>query len=186
MHSSPQFTRSALWMEFVCVGTIIFGEISWWGGQFFLRAIIVGGNRSGCDFPPGKLSLGGILQGAIIHGAIILGAIIKGSIFLEDNCPRTNGYYRRWLSIPVSRNITHLTLPKSKLGLSIKTCQQICIKCKIGVLRTLKTLLNEGIRNLYKLTSTKNLKSDSILGKDQFYQKTYHQKLIMRFTFNEK
>ena len=160
------------------------GKISWWGGQFFLRAIIVGGNRSGCDFPPGKLSLGGILQGAIIHGAIILGAIIKGSIFLEDNCPRTNGYYRRWLSIPVSRNITHLTLPKSKLGLSIKTCQQICIKCKIGVLRTLKTLLNEGIRNLYKLTSTKNLKSDSILGKDQFYQKTYHQKLIMRFTFN--
>ena len=186
MHSSPQFTRSALWMEFVCVGTIIFGEISWWGGQFFLRAIIVGGNRSGCDFPSGKLSLGGIFQGAIIHGAIILGAIIKGAIFVENNCPRTNRYYRTSLNIPVSGNITHLTLPKSKLGLSIKTCQQICIKCKIGVLRTLKTLLNEGIRNLYKLTSTKNLKSDSILGKDQFYQKTYHQKLIMRFTFNEK
>ena len=161
MHSSSQFTRSAFWMEFVCVGTIIFGENFMVRGAVFLEGNYRWGQSFGVRFSSGE-----ILQGAIIHGAIILGAIIKGSIFLEDNCPRTNGYYRRWLSIPVSRNITHLTLPKSKLGLSIKTCQQICIKCKIGVLRTLKTLLNEGIRNLYKLTSTKNLKSDSILGKD--------------------
>ena len=172
MHSSSQFTRSAFWMEFVCVGTIIFGENFMVRGAVFLEGNYRWGQSFGGRFSSGlkfcglEFFVGGILQGAIIHGAIILGAIIKGSIFLEDNCPRTNGYYRRWLSIPVSRNITHLTLPKSKLGLSIKTCQQICIKCKIGVLRTLKTLLNEGIRNLYKLTSTKNLKSDSILGKD--------------------
>ena len=72
-------------------------------------------------------------------------------------------YYQKWLNIPISRNITRLTLPKSKLGLSIKTCQQIYVECKLGVCRILKTSLNEDIRNLYKLRSTKNLNSDSIL-----------------------
>ena len=74
-------------------------------------------------------------------------------------------YYQKWLNIPISRNITRLTLPKSKLGLSIKTCQQIYVECKLGVCRILKTSLNEDIRNLYKLTSTKNVNSDSILEK---------------------
>ena len=76
-----------------------------------------------------------------------------------------NRYYRRWLNIPVSGNITHLTLPKSKLGLSINIYQQIYVECKLGVCRTLKTSLNEEIRNLYKLTSTKNVNSVSILEK---------------------
>ena len=76
-----------------------------------------------------------------------------------------NLYYRKWLNIPVSGSITHLTLPKSKLGLSIKTHQKIYVECKFGVRRTLKTSLNEDISNLYKLTSKKNLNSDSILEK---------------------
>ena len=76
-----------------------------------------------------------------------------------------NRYYRKWLNIPVSGNITYLTLFKSKLGLSIKTCQQIYVECKLGVRRALKTSLNEDIRNLYKLTSAKNVNSDSILEK---------------------
>ena len=76
-----------------------------------------------------------------------------------------NRYYRKWLNVPVSRNITHLTLPKLKLGFSIKTCQEIYVEYKFGVRKTLKTSLNEDIRNLYKLTSTKNVNSDSILEK---------------------
>ena len=44
-----------------------------------------------------------------------------------------------------------------------KTYQQIYVECKLSVCRTLKTSLNDGIRNLYKLTSTKNGNSDSIL-----------------------
>ena len=44
-------------------------------------------------------------------------------------------------------------------------CQKIYIECKLGVRRTLKTLLNEEIRNLYKITSKKTVNSDSILEK---------------------
>ena len=47
--------------------------------------------------------------------------------------------------------------------MSNKTYQQIYVECKLSVRRTLKTSLNDGIRNLYKLTSTKNGNSDSIL-----------------------
>ena len=36
-----------------------------------------------------------------------------------------NRYYQKSLNIPVSGNIAHLRLTKSKLGLSIKTCQHI-------------------------------------------------------------
>ena len=89
-----------------------------------------------------------------------------------------NRYYRKWLNIPVSGNITHLTLPISKLGLSIKTSQQIYVKCKLSFCRTLKTSLNEDIRNLYKLTSTKIVNSGSTL---EFYRKTYNQKPTMCF-----
>ena len=69
------------------------------------------------------------------------------------------------VNIPLSGNITHLTLPRSKLRLNIKTSQQIYIECKLGVRRILKTSLNEEIRNLYKITSMKTVNSDSILEK---------------------
>ena len=36
-----------------------------------------------------------------------------------------NRYYRKWLQIPISGNITHLSLPKKMLGFNIKTAQQI-------------------------------------------------------------
>ena len=32
-----------------------------------------------------------------------------------------NRYYRKWLHFPVSDNMTHLSIPKNKLGLNIKT-----------------------------------------------------------------
>ena len=79
-----------------------------------------------------------------------------------------NRYYRKSLNIPVSGNIAHLKLTKSKLGLSIKTYQHIHVDCKLKIRRTLKTSLNQDIRNLYKLASTKNVNSDSILKKINF------------------
>ena len=36
-----------------------------------------------------------------------------------------NRYYRKWLHFPVGGNATHLSLPKNKLGLNIKTLKQI-------------------------------------------------------------
>ena len=51
------------------------------------------------------------------------------------------------------------------MGLNIKTYQQIYVKCKLGVAWTLKISLNEDIGNLYKLTSTMSVNSDSVLEK---------------------
>ena len=49
------------------------------------------------------------------------------------------------------------------LGLNIKAAQQIEAKCELSVRRILKTSRNEEIRNLYNLTSSKNVKSDFTL-----------------------
>ena len=43
-----------------------------------------------------------------------------------------NRYFRKWSHFPVSGNMTHLSLPKNKLGLNIKTLQQIYIMCKVS------------------------------------------------------
>ena len=39
---------------------------------------------------------------------------------------------RRWLQIPVSRNISHLYLPRSKPRLKFKTLKQIYKECKVS------------------------------------------------------
>ena len=70
-----------------------------------------------------------------------------------------NRYYRKWLHISISGNITHLSRPKKMLGFNIKTAQQIQAQCKLSVRR----IRNEEIRFLYNLTSSKNVKSDFIL-----------------------
>ena len=49
------------------------------------------------------------------------------------------------------------------MGLSIKPCQKIYVECKLGVRKSLKTSLKEDIRNPYKVISTKNVNSGSIL-----------------------
>ena len=48
--------------------------------------------------------------------------------------------------IPISGNITHLSLPKKMLGFNIKTARQIRAQCKFSVRRILKTSRNEKIR----------------------------------------
>ena len=49
-----------------------------------------------------------------------------------------NRYYQKWLNIPISGNITHLTLSKSKLALSIKGT----------VMQVEKALINDRLRIL--------------------------------------
>ena len=59
MHSSSQFTRSAFWMEFVCVGTIIFGENFMVRGAVFLEGNYRWGQSFGVRFSSGEIILGG-------------------------------------------------------------------------------------------------------------------------------
>ena len=69
----------------------------------------------------------------------------------------------RWLQIPVSRNISHLSLPRSKLGLEIKTLKQTYNECKVSTRSILKCSLNAEAQKLYELTSNKNVKHDCII-----------------------
>ena len=47
------------------------------------------------------------------------------------------------------KTIVHLSL-YDLYDCTFKTCQQIYVECNLGVCRTLKTSLNESIRNLNK------------------------------------
>ena len=60
----------------------------------------------------------------------------------ENKDNEINRYYRKWLQIPISGNITHLSLPKKMLGFNIKTAQQIQAQCKLSVRRILKVGLS--------------------------------------------
>ena len=64
-------------------------------------------------------------------------------------------FYRRWLQIPVSGNISHLSLPRSKLGLVIKTLKQIYNECKISNRSILKCSLIAEAQKLYEFASNK-------------------------------
>ena len=73
--------------------------------------------------------------------------------------------YRKWLQLPVSANITHLSLPNNKLGLNIRTAKQIYNECKITVRRILRCSVNEEARKLDEVTTIKNVDSDSVVNK---------------------
>ena len=72
-------------------------------------------------------------------------------------------FYRRWLQIPVSGNVSHFSLPRSKLGFEIKTLKQIYNECKVSNRSILKCSLNAEAQKLYELTSNKNIKHDCII-----------------------
>ena len=74
-------------------------------------------------------------------------------------------FYRKWLELPVSANITHLSLSNSTLGLNIRTAKQIYNECKITVRRILRCSVNEEARKLYEITTIKNVNSDSVVNK---------------------
>ena len=74
-----------------------------------------------------------------------------------------NRYYRKWLHFPASGNITHLSLPKNKLGLNIKTLKQIYVECKVSVRQALKLSRNEEVRTLYQLTNNETVNADCLI-----------------------
>ena len=74
-------------------------------------------------------------------------------------------FYRKWLELPVSANITHLSLSNNTLGLNIRTAKQIYNECKITVRRILRCSVNEEARKLYEITTIKNVNSDSVVNK---------------------
>ena len=72
-------------------------------------------------------------------------------------------FYRSLLQISVSGNISHLFLPRSKLGPEIKTLKQIYNEYKVSNRSNLKCALNTEPPKLYELTSNKNVKHDGIV-----------------------
>ena len=74
-----------------------------------------------------------------------------------------NRYVRKWLQIPISGNITLLSLPRKKLGMNIKSAKDIYEACKLTVRRILKESKNDEIKQLWKLTSVKHIKEDKLL-----------------------
>ena len=55
-----------------------------------------------------------------------------------------NRYVRKWLQIPISGNITHLSLPRKKLGMNIKSAKDIYE----AVRRILKESKNQAIMEI--------------------------------------
>lgn len=72
-------------------------------------------------------------------------------------------FFRKWLQIPVSGNITHLTLPHNKLGLNIKSASTIYNECKLSVRRILKCSNNVEAQKLYQISTLKNINNDTII-----------------------
>ena len=92
----------------------------------------------------------------MLHKVEIFNICNLTETWVAENINNTiNKHYRKWLQLPISSNITHLTQPKTKLGLNIKTAKQICIECKLSARRILES--SKGANKLYELTSyTKN------------------------------
>ena len=72
-------------------------------------------------------------------------------------------YVRKWFQLPISANIANLTFPTRKLGINFKFAKTIYQKSKLSVRRILKQSKNSEIRNLYQITSIKNIRSDEII-----------------------
>ena len=53
-----------------------------------------------------------------------------------------NKYYRKWLNMPMSGNISHLHLPTKSLGLNISAAKQVYNNCKLSVRTILKTSID--------------------------------------------
>ena len=74
-----------------------------------------------------------------------------------------NKYYRKWLNMPISGNISHLHLPTKSLDLNISAAKQEYNNCKLSVRRILKTSIDPDARKLFKLTMNRNAKIDDVV-----------------------
>ena len=71
-------------------------------------------------------------------------------------------FVRKWLNLQPNANISHLRLRPSHLGIGLLLVSDIFRSCKVTLRRILRLSKNEDIRRLYKLTSTKNIRSDEV------------------------
>ena len=72
-------------------------------------------------------------------------------------------YLRKWLQLPVSANISHLSFTTRKLGINITFAKEVYQKCKLSLRRILRLSKNREIRRLYSVTSANHIRSDSII-----------------------
>ena len=72
-------------------------------------------------------------------------------------------FVRKWLNLQPSANTSHLRLRPSHLGIDLLLVSDICRSCKVTLRRILRLSENEDIRRLYKLTSTKNIRSVEVV-----------------------
>ena len=72
-------------------------------------------------------------------------------------------FVRKWLNMQPSANTSHLRLLPSHLGIGLLLVSDIFRICKVTLRRILRLSKNEDIRRLYKLTSTKNIRSDEVV-----------------------
>ena len=56
------------------------------------------------------------------------------------------------------------SVPKNKLGLNIKTLNQVYVECIVSVLETLNLSRSEEVRNLYQLTSNNGSSHPEVYG----------------------
>ena len=78
-----------------------------------------------------------------------------------------NKYYRKWLNMPISGNISHLHLPTKSLGLNISAAKQVYNNCKLSVRRILKTSINPDARKLFNVKMNRNTKIDVVLSSEK-------------------
>ena len=74
-----------------------------------------------------------------------------------------NRYIRKWLSIPISGNVNHLRLKVKNLGIGLQLPSDIYRYNQITVRNILKSLENQSMRELFEITSVKNIRNDSIV-----------------------
>ena len=62
-----------------------------------------------------------------------------------------NKYIRKWLCMPISANVTHLSLPAKYLGLDIISAKQTYLQCQLSVNRIIKSTSNAETKRLYEI-----------------------------------
>ena len=72
-------------------------------------------------------------------------------------------YVRKWLQLPVSANVEHLSFSLQRLGINFKFAKFVYNKCKLPVRRILSQSNNSEIQRLYKITENDNIPHDSLI-----------------------
>ena len=72
-------------------------------------------------------------------------------------------FCQKMLNLQPSANTSHFRLRPSHLGIGLLLVSDIFRSCKVTLRTILRLSKNEDIRRLYKLTSTKNIRSDEMV-----------------------